>query len=67
MTNHLDMLNLSLQGKGQSISHLVGHFESFRSMLRLFTDGLQNNDLAHFLCLSVSSKKNIPMLILHSL
>ena len=27
--------------------------ESFRSKLRLFTDCLQNNDLAHFSCCSV--------------
>ena len=53
MTNHLKMLNLSLQDKGQSISHLVEHVGSFRSKLRLFTDCLQNNDLAHFSCCSV--------------
>ena len=44
MTNHLNMLNLSLQEKGQSISHLVGQVESFRSKLRLFTDRYQNNE-----------------------
>ena len=53
MANYLNKLNLSLQVKGQSISHLVGHFENFRSKLRLFTDCLQNNDLAHFSCCSV--------------
>ena len=57
MTNHLNMLNLSLQGKGQSISHLVGHFESFCSKLRLFTECLQNNDLAHFSSWSVIKEK----------
>ena len=50
MTNHLNVVNLSLQEMGQSISHLVEHVESFRSKLRLFTDCFQNNDLAHFLC-----------------
>ena len=53
MTNHLNMVNLSLQEKGQSISHLVGQVESFRSKLRLFTNCLQNNDLAHLSCCSV--------------
>ena len=32
---------------------MVGHVESFRSKLRLFTDCLQNNDLAHLSCCSV--------------
>ena len=32
---------------------MVGHFENFRSKLRLFTDSLQNNDLANLLCCSV--------------
>ena len=53
MTNHLNMVNLSLQEKGQNISHLVRHVESFHSKLCLFTDCLQNNDLAHFSCCSV--------------
>ena len=53
MINHLDVLNLSLQGKGQNISHLVGHVEGFRSKLVLFTDCLQNNNLVHFPCCSV--------------
>ena len=44
---------MSLQGKGQSIFHLVGHVDSFRSKLRLFTDCLQNNSLADFSCCSV--------------
>ena len=38
MTNHLNVLNLYLQEKGQSISHLVGHVEGFRSKLVLFTN-----------------------------
>ena len=46
MTNYLNMLNLSLQGKGQSISHLVGHVEGFRSKLVLFTDKLQSRSFS---------------------
>ena len=57
MANHLNMVNLSLQEKGQSVSHLVGHVKSFRSNLCLFTDCLQNNDLAHFLCCFVIKEK----------
>ena len=53
MTTHLNIGNLSLEEKGQSISHLVGHVESFHSKLHLFTYCLQNNDLAHFSCCSV--------------
>ena len=53
MTNHLNVLNLILQGKEQSISHLVGHVEGFRSKLVLFTNYLQNNNLAHFPSCSV--------------
>ena len=53
MTNHLNVLNLNLQGKGQSISYLVGHVEGFRSKLVLFTNCLQNNNLAHFPSCSV--------------
>ena len=53
MTNHLNVLNLNLQGKGQSISYLVGHVEGFRSKLVLFTNCLQNNNLDHFPCCSL--------------
>ena len=53
MTSHLTMLNLSLQGKRQSISYFTGHVENFCSKLRLFTHCLQNNVLAHFSCCSV--------------
>jgi hypothetical protein len=30
LTSHLNVVNLKLQGKGQNISHLVGHIEGFR-------------------------------------
>jgi len=41
LTSHLNVLNLKLQGKGQNISHLVGHIEGFRKKLKLFEDALQ--------------------------
>ena len=53
MKNHLKRRNWSLQGKGQNISHLVGHVVGFRSKLVLFTECLQNNNFAHFPCCSV--------------
>ena len=53
MTNHLNVLNLNLQGKGQSIFHLVTHVEGFRSKLVLYTNCLQNNNLTHFPSCSV--------------
>ena len=47
MTAHLNVLNLSLQGKQQNISQLVGHIEAFRKLL-LFSACLRKKDLAHF-------------------
>jgi hypothetical protein len=48
MITHLDVLNLSLQGRQQNISHLVGHIEAFRKKLQLFNMCLRKNDLSHF-------------------
>ena len=48
ITAHLNVLNLSLQGKQQNISQLVGHIEAFRKKLLLFSANLRKNDLAHF-------------------
>jgi hypothetical protein len=30
LTSHLNVPNLKLHGKGQNISHIVGHIEGFR-------------------------------------
>ena len=57
MKNHLNVLNLNLQGKEQSIFYSVGHVEGFRSKLVLFTNCLQNNNLVHFPSCSVIKKK----------
>ena len=48
MTMHLNVLNLNLQGRNQTISHLVGHIEAFQRKLRLFAICLKNNELSHF-------------------
>ena len=48
ISNHLNMLNLKLQGKKQFISKLVGHIKGFRKKLVLFKASLQKNDASHF-------------------
>ena len=58
MTHLLNVLNLNLQGKGQSISHLVGHVEGFRSKLVLFTNCWQSNNFAHFSSCSVIEEEH---------
>ena len=57
ITNHFNVLNLSLQGKRQSISYLVRHVEGFYLKLVLLTECLQNNNFAYFLCCSVIKKE----------
>ena len=48
ISNHLNMLNLKLQGKKQFISQPVGHIEGFCKKLVLFKASLQKNDALHF-------------------
>ena len=48
ISNHLNMLNLKLQGKKQFISQLVGHIGGFREKLVLFKASLQTNDASYF-------------------
>ena len=48
ISNHLNMLNVKLQGKKQFISQRVGHIEGFRKKLVLFKASLQKNDASHF-------------------
>ena len=48
MTIHLNVLNLNLQGRKQTVSHLVGHIDAFQKKLRLFVICLENNDISHF-------------------
>ena len=49
ISNHLNMLNLKLQGKKQFISQLVGHIENFCKKLVLFKASLQKTMLHIFL------------------
>ena len=49
ISDHLNMLNLKLQGKKQFISQLIGHIDGFHMKLVLFKASLQTNDASHFL------------------
>ena len=48
ITEHLNGLNLNLQGKNQLISDLIGHVNGFRNKLKLFIATLRVNNLTHF-------------------
>ncbi|PNF18081.1 hypothetical protein B7P43_G03330 [Cryptotermes secundus] len=48
ITQHLNVLNLQLQGKKQTICQMVGFVDSFRKKLRLFKSTLDKNNLLHF-------------------
>ena len=48
ITNHLNVLNLKLQGQDNLISDLYTHIKAFRSKLRLFIEQLQVKKLTHF-------------------
>ena len=58
ITFHLDVLNLTLQGKGHSVLHLVEHVEGFSSKTVLFQYNLRSIDLTHLLCCSVIEDDN---------
>lgn len=48
VTQHLNELNLKLQGKNHNIANLYGHVNGFRSKLKLFKTSLQQNDFSFF-------------------
>ena len=47
-TNHLNSLNLSLQGRNQTVSDLIGIINGFRNKLKVFKHALENKNLTHF-------------------
>ncbi|KAL4126345.1 hypothetical protein QTP88_010567 [Uroleucon formosanum] len=64
LTNHLNSLNLSLQGRNQPISDLVGIINGFWNKLNVFKHALEKNNLTHFpsclkLAEELNSEKNI--------
>ncbi|PNF23458.1 hypothetical protein B7P43_G08380 [Cryptotermes secundus] len=50
ITQHLNVLNLQLQGKKQTICQMVGFVDSFHKKLHLFKSALDKNNLLHFPC-----------------
>ena len=59
MTNHLNTLNLSLQGRNQVVSDMVGIVNGFRNKLKIFKRSLENNELTHFpCCLQLAAEKD---------
>ncbi|PNF32840.1 hypothetical protein B7P43_G03470 [Cryptotermes secundus] len=50
ITQHLNVLNLQLQGKKQTICQMDGFVDSFRKELHLFKCALGKNNLLHFSC-----------------
>ena len=59
MTNHLNTLNLSFQGRNQVVSDMVGIVNGFRNKLKIFKRSLENNELTHFpCCLQLAAEKD---------
>jgi hypothetical protein len=50
ITEHMNDLNMRLQGKQQNVSNLFGHVNGFRNKLKLFKTAIERNDLTHFPC-----------------
>lgn len=48
MTQHLNELNLKLQGKNHNIANLYGNVNGFRNKLKLFKTSLQQDDFSFF-------------------
>ncbi|XP_050508133.1 general transcription factor II-I repeat domain-containing protein 2A-like [Diabrotica virgifera virgifera] len=53
------MLNLSLQGRNQTVSDLIGMINGFRNKLNVFKRALEKNNLTHFpSCLQIAEEFN---------
>lgn len=48
ITNHLNELNLQLQGQNQTIAELIGFVNAFKSKLKLISSQLLKNELKNF-------------------
>jgi hypothetical protein len=48
LVSHLSVLNLQLQGKGQTISHLVGHIEGFGGVGGSYLEMPTKEGMIHF-------------------
>lgn len=59
LTNHLNSLNLSLQGRNQTVSDLTGKINGFRNKLSVFKNALEKNNLTYFpSCLQLAEEFN---------
>lgn len=48
LTNHLNELNLKLQGKQKLVSDLMSHVNGFRNKSKIFQSTIEKNELTHF-------------------
>ncbi|KAL4125892.1 hypothetical protein QTP88_010129 [Uroleucon formosanum] len=53
ISQHLNKLNLQLQGRKQTISQIIGFLDGFRKKLELFKNVFVENKLIHFPCCEV--------------
>ncbi|XP_018562834.1 general transcription factor II-I repeat domain-containing protein 2A-like [Anoplophora glabripennis] len=59
LTNHLNSLNLILQGRNQTVLDLIGKINGFRNKLNVFKHDLEKNNLTHFpSCLQLAEEFN---------
>jgi len=48
VTDHLDLLNIKLQGKNKLFPNLINHINAFKMKLKLFILQLENEDMSQF-------------------
>ncbi|XP_056639741.1 general transcription factor II-I repeat domain-containing protein 2A-like [Diorhabda sublineata] len=59
LTNHLNSLYLSLQGRNQTVSDLIRKINGFRNKLSVFKHALEKNNLTYFpSCLQLAEEFN---------
>lgn len=58
ITEHLNTLNLKLQGRKQNICQLVSHIEAFRKKVTIFEEDLKKSDLKFFKSCSEMKNEN---------
>ncbi|XP_056629866.1 general transcription factor II-I repeat domain-containing protein 2A-like [Diorhabda sublineata] len=59
LTNHLNSLYLSLQGRNQTVSDLIGKINEFRNKLSVLKHALEKNNLTYFpSCLQLTEEFN---------
>jgi hypothetical protein len=56
ISHHVNDLNTKLQGKGRLFCDMVSNVKSFHLKLKLFAEQLNEGNLYHFPCCSISEK-----------